>query len=165
MGDINQGRMHSRGKIITLDHLPAWRAALRSQGKVLVVTNGCFDILHIGHVQNLEAARDMGDVLLVGVNEDQTVRQLKGADRPINLLEHRMGMLAALACVDAVCSFPDLRATRFLTLVQPDIYVKGAHGFCEEEKAIVEGAGGKTALIPVVSGISTSLLAEKIRRL
>ena len=148
-----------------MSQLTDWRDAMRNQGKKVVVTNGCFDILHIGHVRNLQEARKCGDILLIGVNADETVRQLKGSDRPINSLEHRMEMLAALECVDFVCSFPEMRATRFLTLAQPDVYVKGAHGFCDEEKRIVENTGGKTMLIPITPGISTSILAEKIRRL
>ena len=157
--------MKTDHKIISMSRLTDWRDAMRHQNKRVVVTNGCFDILHIGHVRNLQEARRRGDVLLVGVNADETVRQLKGPDRPINSLEHRMEMLAALACVDFVCSFTELRASRFLALTQPTVYVKGAHGFCDEEKQIVENSGGKTLLIPITPGISTSILAEKIRQL
>ncbi|HEV2434894.1 MAG TPA: adenylyltransferase/cytidyltransferase family protein, partial [Verrucomicrobiae bacterium] len=97
--------MNFRDKLIGRDQLPAWRAALRAAGKKLVVTNGCFDLLHVGHVSYLESARNLGDALLVGVNGDDSARQLKGEGRPVNAAADRAAVLAALASVDGVCIF------------------------------------------------------------
>jgi len=103
-----------RDKIIVWDKLPEWRKAFRATGKKLVVTNGCFDILHLGHVTYLESARNLGDALLVGVNGDAATRKLKGAGRPVNSEADRAAVLAALASVDGVCIFSDKSAVRFL---------------------------------------------------
>jgi len=159
----------SRDKILPLDALPAWRDALRAGGKRLVVTNGCFDILHAGHVNYLEAARAQGDVLLVGLNSDASVRQLKGGNRPVNSETDRAIVLAALAAVDAVSVYPDLRATSFLALARPDVYVKGGDFKIEqlpsEEREIVAKAGGKIVTLGFVPGKSTSALIERISQL
>ncbi len=158
--------MSFRDKILSLDALPGWRSALRVQGKKLVVTNGCFDILHSGHVTYLDAARQHGDALLVGLNDDTSVRQLKGERRPINFEGDRAAVLAALQAVDAVCIFPELSATRFLALAQPDVYVKGGDFTVEqlpqEERDVVARFGGKIATIGFVPGKSTTALIEKI---
>jgi len=158
-----------RDKILALDTLPGWRSAMRVQGKRLVVTNGCFDILHAGHVTYLEAARQQGDALLVGLNNDASVRQLKGEKRPINSEGDRATVLAALQAVDAVCIFPELRATRFLALAQPDIYVKGGDFTVEqlpkEERDIVVSSGGRIVMLGFVTGKSTTALQEKLSRL
>ena len=161
--------MNFRDKILSLDALPGWRSALRVQGKRLVVTNGCFDILHAGHVTYLDAARQQGDALLVGLNGDASVRQLKGEGRPVNSENDRAAVLAALQAVDAVCVFPETRATRFLSLAQPDIYVKGGDFSLEqlpkEERDVVAGLGGKIVTIGFVPGKSTTALLEKIARI
>ena len=161
--------MNFRAKIIPLDDLPAWRKQFRASGRRLVVTNGCFDILHLGHVTYLEAARRHGDALLVGVNGDQGVRELKGPNRPVNGETDRAGVLAALHAVEAVSIFPEKRAVRFLALAQPDIYVKGGDYTLEtidqEERRAVEAAGGRIVFIPFVPGKSTTALLEQIARL
>ena len=161
--------MNFRDKILSVDALPDWRSALRGQGKRLVVTNGCFDILHAGHVTYLDAARQQGDALLVGLNNDASVRQLKGEKRPINSEGDRAAVLAALQAVDAVCIFPEIRATRFLALAQPDIYVKGgdfkADELPKEERDIVASFGGRIVTLGFVPGKSTTALLEKISRL
>ena len=161
--------MSFRDKILSLDALPGWRSALRVQGKKLVVTNGCFDILHSGHVTYLDAARQQGDALLVGLNDDTSVRQLKGERRPINFEGDRAAVLAALQAVDAVCIFSEIRATRFLALAQPDVYVKGGDltvdQLPQEERDIVARFGGKIATIGFVPGKSTTALIEKISAL
>ena len=161
--------MSFRDKILPLDALPAWRAELRVQGKKLVATNGCFDILHAGHVTYLEAARQQGDALLVGLNSDGSVRQLKGEGRPVNEETDRAAVLAALQAVDAVCIFPELRATRFLALAQPDIYVKGGDftldQLPQEEREVVEKSGGKIITVGFVPGKSTTALLKRIARL
>src|SRR5499426_3436877 len=94
-------------KVITWDQLPSWRAAMRAKGKKLAVTNGCFDLLHLGHITYLESARATGDALLVGINSDASVRELKGADRPVNSEMDRASIVAALGCVGAVCIFEE----------------------------------------------------------
>lgn len=149
--------------------LDSWRAALKSAGKKLVATNGCFDLLHLGHVTYLEAARNLGDALLVGVNGDSGVQRLKGAGRPINEEHDRAAVLAALASVDGVFIFPELRAVQFLSRARPDIYVKGGDYTLEtidqEERRAVEQAGGRIVFIPFVPGKSTTALVEKIIKL
>ena len=158
--------MRSREKIIPLGRLPAWRAATRSAGKRLVVTNGCFDLLHLGHVTYLEAARDQGDILLVGVNGDASVRALKGPERPINPEMDRAAVLAALAAVDAVCIFSEPRAADFLALAEPDVYVKGGDYTLEslnaDERAVVERCGGRIVILPLVPGKSTTGLLQRV---
>ena len=162
-------RMKSADKIIAWEQLPAWRSALRAKGRKLVVTNGCFDLLHRGHVAYLEAARALGDVLLVGVNSDAGVRELKGPDRPVNPEADRAAVLAALESVDAVCVFTDRTALRFLSAVQPDIYAKGGDytvdTINQDERRLIEQLGGKVVIVPGVAGKSTTALLEKISRL
>jgi rfaE bifunctional protein nucleotidyltransferase chain/domain len=158
-----------REKIIALERLPEWRKQMRASGKKLVVTNGCFDILHPGHVTYLENARNAGDALLVGVNGDAAVRGLKGPGRPVNPEADRAAVLAALASVTAVCIFQEKTATAFLQRAQPDLYAKGGDYTLEtlnqEERQAVESAGGKIHIIPFVPGKSTTALLEKISRL
>ena len=142
---------------------------MRSAGKRLVVTNGCFDILHLGHVTYLEAARNLGDALLIGVSGDDSVRQLKGANRPLNSEYDRAAVLAALESVTGVCIFAEKTATRFLAIAKPDVYVKGGDYTLEtlnqEERRTVEQAGGRITILPFVPGKSTTALLEKIARL
>lgn len=161
--------MNFRRKIIGWDQLPEWRRAMRASGKKLVVTNGCFDLLHLGHVTYLESARNEGDALLVGVNGDDAVHQLKGPDRPVNSESDRAAVLAALESVDGVCIFAEKTATRFLAAAQPDVYVKGGDytldTLNQEERRTVEAAGGKIVIIPFVPGKSTTATLKKILRL
>jgi rfaE bifunctional protein nucleotidyltransferase chain/domain len=161
--------MNFCSKIIAWEKLPEWRNKIRAGGKKLVVTNGCFDILHLGHVTYLETARNFGDALLVGINSDNATRQLKGAGRPVNSENDRAAVLAALESVDGVCIFTDATATKFLAAAQPDIYVKGGDytldTLNQDERRAVESAGGKIILVPFVPGKSTTLLLEKISRL
>ncbi len=159
-------RVNFREKIIAWDKLPEWRAARRARGQRLVVTNGCFDLLHLGHVTYLETARNQGDALLVGVNGDAAVRALKGPDRPVNPEHDRAAVLAALASVDGVCLFAEPTATRFLAAAQPDIYVKGGDytldTLNQEERQLIERAGGKIVIVPCVPGKSTTALLKKL---
>jgi rfaE bifunctional protein nucleotidyltransferase chain/domain len=158
-----------RDKIIAWEKLPEWRKNFRATGKKLVVTNGCFDILHLGHVTYLESARNFGDALLVGVNSDAAVRELKGPGRPVNSETDRAAILAALESVGGACIFADKTAVKFLTAAQPDIYVKGGDytldTLNQDERRAVESAGGKIVLIPFVPGKSTTALLKKISRL
>jgi len=161
--------VHFRDKIIAWSKLPAWRATLRAAGKKLVVTNGCFDILHLGHVSYLESARNLGDALLVGVNGDASARQLKGPGRPVNPEADRAAVLAALASVDGVCIFADQSAVKFLATAQPDVYVKGGDytldTLNQEERRVVEAGGGKVVILPLVPGKSTTALLKQISQL
>jgi rfaE bifunctional protein nucleotidyltransferase chain/domain len=155
------------GKIIDADELANRAKQLREAGKKLVVTNGCFDLLHVGHVRYLQGARALGDALAVGVNGDQSVRELKGAGRPLNNERERAEVLAALGCVDFVTIFQDPRATRFLEKVAPSIYAKGGDYTTEtldaEERAVLEKNGVEIRIIPFEKGYSTSRLLEKLR--
>lgn len=156
-----------RKKIISLEELSPRAKELRTRGKKIVATNGCFDLLHVGHVRYLEAARARGDCLIVGVNGDQSVRDLKGAGRPVNKENDRAEVVAALECVDLVVIFADLRATRFLEFASPDVYVKGGDYKTEtlnaEERAALEKIGAKIEIVPLESGYSTSNLLEHLR--
>ena len=160
--------MNFKGKIISWEELAPWREALRRQGQRLVVTNGCFDLLHLGHVTYLENARNEGDALLVGINSDAAVRELKGADRPINHEQDRAGVIAALESVAGVCIFQDSTAIRFLEAAQPDVYVKGGDYTLDTlhpgERKTVQAAGAKIVIIPFVPDKSTTTLLKKILR-
>jgi D-beta-D-heptose 7-phosphate kinase / D-beta-D-heptose 1-phosphate adenosyltransferase len=137
----------------------------RSRGETIVMTNGCFDILHAGHVTYLEQASELGDRLLVAVNVDDTVRRLKGEDRPVNKVENRMRMLAALRCVDWVVAFEEDEPTRLICDLAPDILVKGG----DNDPNIIPGgdcvreAGGKVMVLTYVDGISTTRIIESIK--
>ena len=161
--------MNFRGKLIAWDDLPRWREEFRMTGRRLVVTNGCFDLLHLGHVTYLECARNEGDALLIGVNSDASVRQLKGDGRPVNQEADRAFVLAALESVSAVCLYTEKSATRFLKQAQPDIYVKGGDytlaTLNQEERGCVEAGGGKIVILPIVPGKSTTATLAKIARL
>ena len=158
-----------REKILTWEQLPQWRAQVRASGKQLVVTNGCFDLLHAGHVSYLETARTLGDMLLIGLNGDESVRKLKGAGRPVNAEQDRAAVLAALESVSAVCIFTDPSANEFLSICQPDIYVKGGDYDVEtipqDERRTVERAGGSIKFIPFVPGKSTTAILKQIAKL
>jgi D-glycero-beta-D-manno-heptose 1-phosphate adenylyltransferase len=152
--------MNFARKILTVADLPAWRAGLRQRNLRLVATNGCFDILHAGHVTYLQAARNQGDALIVGVNADAAVRGLKGPGRPVNNEADRALVLAALESVDAVFIFPEPDAVPFLRAVEPDIYVKGGDYTMEtvnqDERRFIESTGGKVVLLGHVPGKSTT---------
>ena len=153
-------------KIIELEELSDRCEKLRSAGKKIVATNGCFDLLHVGHVRYLQASRALGDLLVVGLNGDGSVHELKGAGRPITIQSERAEILAALACVDLVTIFPEIRATKFLAVVRPAIYVKGGdytpRTLDEEELAILKEVEAAIRLIPFETGYSTSGLIERI---
>src|SRR5206468_8581443 len=153
-------------KIVDLEELSDRSENLRGAGKKLVATNGCFDLLHVGHVRYLRAARACGDLLAVGLNSDRSVRELKGSGRPIMTEIDRAEILAALECVDLVTIFPEMRATRFLAAARPAIYVKGgdysSETLNEEERAVLKEIGAEIRLIPFEAGYSTSRLIEQI---
>jgi D-glycero-beta-D-manno-heptose 1-phosphate adenylyltransferase len=155
-------------KIIAMDELTERTRQLRAARKKLVATNGCFDLLHVGHVRYLQAARKLGDVLAVGLNGDRSVRELKGSERPINNEGDRAETLAALECVDFITIFPEMRATEFILAAQPAIYAKGGDYTSEtlnaEERAALQEVGAEIRIIPFEKGYSTSLLLEQLRK-
>ena len=139
--------------------------AEKAAGHTVVFTNGCFDILHAGHVRYLNAARAVGDVLVLGLNSDASVRRLKGESRPINSEEDRAEVLAGLAAVDYVVIFDEPTAEPLVELLKPDVYVKGGDYTVERlpESRIVASYGGETVLIPEVPGRSSTNMIKKIR--
>ena len=154
-------------KILTLTQLAERAGALRASGGRLVLTNGCFDLLHLGHIRYLEQAKELGDFLAVAVNGDESVRALKGPDRPLNSAEDRAEVLAALAAVDFVTIFPAVRATKVIAAVQPAIYVKGGDYTIEsldpEEVAELKKCGAEIRTLPLVPGKSTTQLIARMR--
>ena len=155
-------------KIIGMNELAERSKELRAAGKKLVATNGCFDLLHVGHVRYLQTARALGDGLAVGLNGDRSVGELKGIGRPINNERDRAEVLAALECVDLVTIFPEIRATQFISASMPAVYVKGGDYSSEtlnaEERATLQKIGAEIRIIPFEKGYSTSFLLEKLRK-
>jgi rfaE bifunctional protein nucleotidyltransferase chain/domain len=141
------------------------RAGLRAEGRRLVFTNGCFDILHVGHVRYLAAARGLGDVLLVAVNSDRSVRVLKGAGRPVLNEAERAELLAALSSVDFVTVFDEDSPRRLISELLPDVLVKGGDYALEEihGREEVEAAGGRVLALPFVEGASTTGIIERVK--
>jgi D-beta-D-heptose 7-phosphate kinase/D-beta-D-heptose 1-phosphate adenosyltransferase len=159
---------HPRAKLSDWPTLLALRDELRQNGKCLVWTNGCFDLLHPGHVASLQAARRLGDVLVVGLNADASVRANKGPTRPILTQAERAAMLAALECVDYVIVFDEPTPAEALARLQPDIHCKGAeyappHGRPVPEREVVERYGGRIEYLPLVPGLSTTELLRRIQ--
>ncbi|MGC8744886.1 MAG: D-glycero-beta-D-manno-heptose 1-phosphate adenylyltransferase [Verrucomicrobiia bacterium] len=159
--------MGFRDKLFSEAELIEWRNKQREQKKTIVATNGCFDILHLGHVTYLEEAKKQGDVLVVGVNSDQSVRAIKGEGRPVNSEIDRALVLAALESVDAVYIFYEPDALRFLSIVKPDIYVKGGdyniNTINQPERRYVESYGGKVMVIGGVPGKSTTTILNRLK--
>lgn len=154
------------GKIKSKPDLAAIVEDLRRQGKRIVFTNGCFDLMHIGHTRYLQAARELGDVLVVGVNSDASVRSLnKGPGRPIVPQAQRAEVLAALACVDYVVVFDEPDPGALIGALQPDVLVKGGDWAPDRivGREVVEARGGRVLSIPLVPGVSTSALVERIQ--
>jgi rfaE bifunctional protein nucleotidyltransferase chain/domain len=153
-------------KVVDLEQLSDRCDKLRAAGKKLVATNGCFDLLHVGHVRYLQAARALGDFLAVGLNGDRSVRELKGNGRPVTTESDRAEVLAALQCVDLVTIFSQIRATQFIAAIRPAIYVKGGDYSSEtlnqEERAVLKEIGAEVRLIPFEAGYSTSRLIEQV---
>ncbi len=153
-------------KILSLDQLLSTLSAERAGGKRIVFTNGCFDLMHIGHTRYLQAAKALGDTLVIGVNSDASVRSLdKAPDRPIVPDAQRAEVLAALGCVDYVVIFDESDPLQLITAVQPDILVKGGDWTLDRivGRDVVEARGGVVKTIPLVSGLSTTGLLQRIR--
>jgi D-beta-D-heptose 7-phosphate kinase / D-beta-D-heptose 1-phosphate adenosyltransferase len=153
-------------RIDSEDRLREHVAFLRAQGQRIVFTNGCFDLLHRGHVTYLGRAKALGDTLIVGVNSDASVRDLKGPDRPINDIDDRLGVLEALSCVDHVAVFDAPTPMSLIEAVQPDIYVKGGDYRVEDlpEALVVTALGGTVRILPYVDDHSTTELIARLRR-
>ena len=153
-------------KILDMEELAARAKELRAAGKKLVATNGCFDLLHVGHVRYLQAARALGDVRAVGLNGDRSVLELKGGGRPINNERDRAEVLAALACVDYVIIFDEPTAERLVEALRPEVYVKGGDYAAGDkplpEAKVVERYGGRVVLLPYESGKSTTAIINDI---
>jgi glycerol-3-phosphate cytidylyltransferase len=152
------------GRILEVDAAVAWREDLRARGKRVVFTNGCFDVLHAGHVAYLQWARDQGDALIVGLNTDESVRALKGPQRPLVPFADRAAVLAALRSVDVVVGFWQRTPEALLDRVRPDVHVKSAQYRIEDlpERIVVENAGGTIVLAPHLEAHSTTDLVATI---
>lgn len=157
----------SREKIQSTADLVRQREALAAQGRRLVFTNGCFDLLHAGHVRYLQAARALGDALVVAVNGDASVRALKGPSRPIHPEEDRAEVLAALGCVDFVVLFDTERVTELVRAIRPHLYAKGgdytAESLDPEERAALDAVGAEIRILPLVPGRSTTATLERMK--
>ena len=158
-----------KNKLVDSNQLGLLAESSRQRGEKLVLTNGCFDLLHLGHVHYLEAARSLGDTLVVAINGDDSVRALKGEGRPLNRERERAEVVAALECVDHVVIFSEVRVTRLLEQVRPAIYVKGgdytADTLDPEERAALEKTGAQIHILPLEPGYSTSGLIERLKKL
>lgn len=156
----------ARHKVMTLSSLTRKIGRARRAGEVVVFTNGCFDLLHVGHVRSLEQARGLGDRLIVGVNLDASVRRAKGPDRPILPAKARMELVAALGCVDWVVGFSADTPLRLIEKLRPDVLAKGGDWAINSivGREEVESWGGRVIRLKVISGASTSNLISDIRR-
>lgn len=153
-------------KLMPLDDAKKWRSTLAKSGKKLVMTNGCFDILHKGHVTYLMKARDLGDALILAINSDNSVREIKGPTRPVTSENDRAFILASLSFVDAVVIFKEKKCDKTISEIKPDIYVKGAdynlQTMDQTERAVLEKAGSKIEFISFVNGYSTTSIIKKM---
>lgn len=151
--------------VLTLEEMIVRYGREKRNGKRVVFTNGCFDLLHPGHIHSLEAARGLGDCLIVGINSDDSVRVLKGEGRPLIPAEERAEILASLECVDGVVIFDELTPQKVIAALVPDVLVKGSDwpGNQIVGREEVEAAGGKVVLIDNVPGYSTTEILKKIR--
>jgi len=158
--------MAGMAKVLSLDELQLERDLLRRAGRTVVFTNGCFDLLHPGHVRYLQQARGLGEVLIVALNSDRAVRELKGASRPILNEGERAEVIAALGCVDYVTIFDDVSPREVIAALLPDVLVKGGDWGLDQiiGREEVEAAGGRVLSLPFVEGCSTSEIIERILR-
>ena len=157
----------TKAKIVTLECLLALRAEWRQQGRTVVWTNGCFDVVHVGHIRNLQAAAQQGDVLVVGINSDDSVRRIKGPTRPVIEQDERAELLASLACVDCVLIFEGDTVIPVLSRLQPEIHCKGAeyappNGKFVPEADTVRAYGGEIRYMPQIPNRSTSEIIRRI---
>ena len=154
-------------KIVDWEQLLARRKRWREEGKVVVWTNGCFDLIHVGHIRSLQAARSLGDVLVVGINSDTSVKSLKGESRPLVPAVERTEVLSSLECVDHVVVFDESTPTSALSRLKPEIHCKGADyappdGKPVPEREVVESYGGRVEFLPLTGSLSTTSLVRRI---
>ena len=149
-------------KILTWDKLKKTVDRLKAKNKKIVFTNGCFDIIHMGHVRYLKQAKALGDILIVGLNSDKSVSSIK-PKRPINLQNHRAEVLSSLEMVDYIVLFDEETPDELIKLIQPDILVKG--GDWKKEEIVGSDIAGETRSLPYVEGVSTTGIIERIKRL
>jgi len=156
----------TEGELTSIAEAQKKVAAWRRNGKRIVFTNGCFDLLHPGHVHYLEAAKSLGDVLIVGINDDASVRRLKGPARPVNDLNHRACMLAALKSVDMVVPFPEDTPLNLIMALMPDVLVKGGDYTPDDIVGAreVRENGGEVVVIPFLHGHSSTDMIARIRQ-
>jgi rfaE bifunctional protein nucleotidyltransferase chain/domain len=152
-------------KILSIDQLRLERERMKSEARRVVLTNGCFDLLHPGHVRFLAEAKSLGNCLIVAINSDRSVREIKGPDRPILNENDRAEVLAALSCVDFLTIFDESTPLRIISILLPDILVKGGDWSLDQivGRAEVEAAGGRVISLPYSDGYSSSMLIERIR--
>ena len=159
--------MH-QGEVVSAEKLSSIRDDMDASSRRLVLTNGCFDILHAGHVRYLQQARKLGDALAVALNGDQSVRELKGDGRPLNSEDARAEVLAALGCVDYVVIFEGKRATDLMRKVRPHVYAKGGDYTLDsldaDERKVLEEGGAEIVILPLVPGRSTTAIVEKMKQ-
>jgi D-beta-D-heptose 7-phosphate kinase/D-beta-D-heptose 1-phosphate adenosyltransferase len=153
-----------RGKVKRREELRAILEGMKKEGKRIVFTNGCFDLLHVGHVRYLEEAKALGDILVVGMNSDRSVRDLKGPERPVLPEEERAEILSGLGCVDYVTIFEEADPFQVISSLKPNILVKGGDWTRETTvgREVVEESGGEVVILPFVQGSSTSNLIQTI---
>ncbi len=158
----------TKRKIVTFAELQKIVAAAKHEKQLIVWTNGCFDLLHAGHVEYLERAAQLGDVLVVGLNSDKSVRMTKGEGRPIIPEDQRARLLAALACVDYVVLYDQPSPLELICELKPDVYAKGSDydidTINQQERKLMESIGGRIELLAGVPGVSTTKIIERIRR-
>ena len=152
--------------LVDRNNIESFCDELRRENKLIVFTNGCFDILHVGHVRYLSAAKKFGDILIVGLNNDASVKSLKGDDRPVNTEMDRAEVLLSLKSVDHVVLFGEKTAENLISEIKPNIYVKGGDYTLETlpEAKIVQSYGGRVEFIPMVAGRSTTNVIKKISK-
>ena len=164
---MGTGWRRAADKIVSIEALLVALVPRRAAGERIACTNGTFDLLHLGHLRSLEAARAHGDVLVVGINSDASVRSYKAPGRPIVPEAERAELVAGLSCVDYVAIFDEPTAERLLAEVRPDVYIKGADYATKQlpERPVVEAYGGEVVLVPLEAGLSTTdAIGEIVRR-
>ena len=165
LSNYHDSKVHSESGIISESDIPGLTGQIKSRSETIVFTNGCFDIIHAGHVNYLKQARELGDHLIVAVNDDESVRRLKGKERPVNTLSHRMTVLSALESVDWVIPFAEDTPERLISLIKPDVLVKGG----DYKEAEIVGArfvrkhGGDVKIIPFINECSSSRIINKAK--
>lgn len=153
------------GKIKTQKEIKGVRNNLKRKGKRIVFTNGCFDILHYGHIKYLQKCKRLGDVLIVGLNSDSSVKKIKGRKRPVTAQKERASILCALECVDCVVIFSESIPDKLIKIISPDILAKGGDWKKEDivGSSFVKGLGGRVVTIPFVKGYSTTRILRRIK--